>query len=82
MITWKKHKTSWYKIYRCIECDHQMSFHTMMNSHATCPYCGYSDFGTVCDCIELGAYSTYERMYLFGFLPLPVKRNERRHEKR
>jgi hypothetical protein len=58
-----------------------MSWHTRMDSHGVCPYCGRrGEFAaTVVDC-ERGAVR-YERRTLLGFIPWGLVNTEERWAK-
>jgi hypothetical protein len=61
-------KGTWHSYYKCIKCEHQLSFDQMIDSGGTCPYCGNYDAGTVVDAAKLSRrylYTVFYPWYLF-----------------
>jgi DNA-directed RNA polymerase subunit RPC12/RpoP len=42
-------KSNWYSIYICSICEHRLYNSELMDSKGTCPHCGHSCRGSVCD---------------------------------
>tara|TARA_R110002124_G_scaffold280086_1_gene453151 strand:+ start:85 stop:342 length:258 start_codon:yes stop_codon:yes gene_type:complete len=42
-------KSNWYSVDICSKCEHRLTDSELMYSSGTCPHCGHSCRGTVCD---------------------------------
>lgn len=61
-------KSKWYAIEVCSECERRLMEHELMSSGGTCPHCGHSSVGTICDYkkVTLRSIKHYKWWQIFG----------------
>ncbi|QQO97064.1 hypothetical protein Nekkels1_60 [Cellulophaga phage Nekkels_1] len=61
-------KSRWYNINVCTKCEKRLSHLDLINSSGTCPYCGNTSIGTICDYrkVILRSVKHYEWWQIFG----------------